>query len=295
MKRISKLLLVTVGLLSMMGCRMANRSRAQGKPVPAVRVALVQRTTVVRTVQLLGTLQGEQQVMVFPKFAGRVTEITRPEGSSVTAGEPIGYLVNDIPGMDYKPGPVLSPITGTVGKIYVEVGQTVNPATPFAAVASFASRLRFKAAVSDADLPFVRRGAKAELFFSSFPDTTFSGTVSQVSPMLDPMSRSATVEITVANPQGRLVPGMAGSARLVAEEKRDVLAIPLAALWTTDDSRVVVVANGTARFQPVTLGLRGDELVEVTSGLTLGEKVATIGKERIKDGEPVTVVEEEPK
>jgi len=285
MQRMLTLLLVVV----LVGCKGMKQGRAEGQSATAVRVELVRRATVTRTIQLLGTLQGERQVMVFSKVAGRVTEIVRPEGAAVAAGEAIGYVVNDVPGMDYQPGPVLTPISGIVGKVYVEVGQTVTPALPFAAVASFSERIKLKAAVSDADLPYIRRGAKATVSFSAVPDTTFIGTVSQVAPMLDPQSRSATVEITIANLRGRLIPGMAGMARITAEEKPNVLAIPLAALFTTDASRIVVVENNTAHFRTVTLGLRGDELVEVTGGLQEGERVATVGKERVKEGQAVTV------
>lgn len=84
-------------------------------------------------------------------------------------------------------------------------------------------------------------------------------------------------------------------ARLTVEQKDNCLAIPLNALFTTDESRVVVVENGIARFRNITIGIRGDEWVEVTSGLNPGDQVVTTGKERVSDGQQVTVVESEAK
>ncbi len=275
------------------GC--ADRKTEKTALPPAVQVAPCEIRTVSRSIQLLGILQGEQQVIVTSKITGRVTEIVKPEGSFVDVDEPIAYVVNDIPGVDYKPGPVRSPIAGIVGKIYVELGQLVSPTMPFAAIARFSERIKMKSAVSDADLPYIRRGAKATIHFSTFPETSFLGTVTQVSPMLDPQSRSATVEITIPNTRGKLVPGMAGMVRITVEEKPNVLSIPNSAIFTTDENKVVVVENGIARFRQITIGLRGDEWVEVTSGLQAGELVATLGKELTKDGENVTVVETEEK
>jgi membrane fusion protein (multidrug efflux system) len=280
-------------MVTLTGCGNMGTGKAAAAKKPAVTVAVVAvgRNAVTRSIQLLGTLEGEQQANAMPKFAGRVTEIVKREGSYVSAGDPIVSMVNDVPGMDYRPGPVVAPISGVVGKVYVQVGQAVSPAMPVAVVSNYASRIKVRAAVSDADLPYVRTGARAQVMVSAIPDRVFSGAVSQVTPMLDPMTRSATVEVLVPNSSRLLVPGMSASLKLTAEERRDVVAVPAAALFTDGNNRVVVVANGVARFRDIQTGLVGEELVEVVSGLEPGELVATTGKENVKDGEAVNPVE----
>lgn len=287
---ISKRTLIAVPLLLIAACG-PRKAAEREKVAPAVSVTKVERATVTRSVRLLGTVAGDQQAMVMSKIAGRVTEIVRPEGARVAAGDPILYVQNDIPGMDYKPGPVTAPVAGVVGKIYVEVGSTVSPAAPVAAVASFGSRVKVKAGISDAELGFARRGASATVLSSALPGEVFRATVSQVSPMLDPMSRSATVELTVASP-GRLVPGMTVSVRLAVEERVDVPAIPLTAIFSDGEPRVAVVEGGVARLRGIRPGLAGDKLVEVADGLAEGDLVITIGKERVTDGEKVNPVAE---
>lgn len=277
-------------LILPLACRMQH-SKQQARPVQTVAVITVQKATVRRTVQLLGTLEGEQQAMATSKVTGRVTQIVKREGSEVKEGEPIAYVINDIPGMDYKPGPVLAPISGTVGKVYVDVGQTVSPAAPVAVISNFSSMVKATALASDADMPFIKVGAPARIAVSALPDTTFVGKVSQVSPMVDPMSRSATAEISIPNPGRRLVPGMTVSVTLLAEERKDVVALPIAALFSDGSNRVVVVEEKTARYRSIVTGLVGDDMVEVTSGLNPGEKVATTGKERVREGETVNPVE----
>ena len=281
---------IAIALLA--GCGGAGgRGKEEERLVQSVEVHSVRLDTVVRTVQLLGTLQGDQQAMAMPKFAGRVTEVVKPEGSNVNEGDPIAYVVNDVPGMDFKPGPVTAPVSGTVGKVFVEVGQSVAPGMPVASVASYGERVRVKVNVSDQDLRFVRPGARGIVSVAAVSDTTFAGSVSRVTPVLDQTTRTATVELVVDNRGGRLVPGMAASVRLVLEQREDVVALPLTALFNDGSMRIAVLDGTTARFRPVELGLVGDRTVEAVSGVQSGEKVITVGKERVKDGDQVKPVE----
>ncbi len=282
---------LALALLAGCGPMGKGKGKAEEKQAVAVAVVTADTGTVIRSTNLVGTLVGEQQVTVMPKVAGRVTEIAKPEGSFVKAGDPILYIVNDIPGMDYKPGPVLSPISGVVGKVNVEVGQSAAPGMPVATVASYSDRIRVRAAVSDADLPYVKTGSTADVSVSAIPDQTFSGRVTQISPMVDAASRSATVEVTLSNSQHRLVPGMTASMRLVVEHHEHVVAVPLSALFSIDKTRAVTVDGTTAKFRTIQTGLVGDDMVEIVSGIKPGDKVATVGKERVQDGETVTPVE----
>jgi multidrug efflux pump subunit AcrA (membrane-fusion protein) len=283
--------MVALALFAGCGPTGKGKGKAEEKQAVAVAVVTADTGTVIRSTNLVGTLVGEQQVTVMPKVAGRVTEIARAEGSYVKAGDPILYIVNDIPGMDYKPGPVLSPISGVVGKVNVEVGQSAAPGMPVATVASYSDRIRVRAAVSDADLAYVKAGATADVSVSAIPDQVFSGHVTQISPMVDPASRSATVEVMLSNSQHRLVPGMTASVRLVVERREHVVAVPLSALFSTDKTRAVIIDGTTARSSPIQTGLVGDDLVEIVSGIQPGDKVATVGKERVQDGETVRPVE----
>ncbi len=283
--------LAAVAALAATSC--APSAGGQEKKLQSVAAATVRRQTVTRTVRLIGTVQGDRQATVMSKITGRVTEVVRAEGSSVSQGDPIVYIQNDLPGMDYKPGPVTAPVSGVVGKVHVDVGQTVAPGMPVATVADYSVRVRVRASVSDADLRFVRAGAAGRVTVSAFPDTSFAARVARVTPVLDQLSRSATVELVADNAGRRLVPGMACAVELVLEERADVVALPRSALFNSGTGQVAVLEGDTARFRPVVLGLAGDDAVEVISGVAEGERVITTGKERVEDGGAVRVVEGE--
>jgi len=292
MPRLRTIITGSIVLALFAGCGPMGKGRGKTeKEAATVAVETVAKDSVIRTTDLIGALQGSEQVSVSPKLAGRVTQIAKPEGSSVKTGDPIIYVVNDIPGMDYKPGPVLSPIDGVVGKVSVDVGQNVSPATSVATVASYSNQVKVLAPVSDCDLPFVKLGSTASVQISALPDQTFSGRVTKVTPIVDATSRAATVEITVPNSEHRLVPGMTAGVRLVLERRENVVVLPLAALFSTDQTKIIVVDGTTAHFRHIATGLVGDDKVEVVSGVNVGEKVATTGKERVEDGQTVKPIE----
>ncbi len=289
------LISITIGLvISTLSISCQNR---KGKNIETrinqtVAVITVGRHIVNRSVELFGSVYGDLQVTVSPKIAGQVIQIKKPEGSTVSQGDTILYILNDIPGMDYQPGPVLSPISGTVGKVNVEVGQNVSPATTIATISNYSNNVRVKAPISDQDLPYVKKGANAEISITALPGLVFQGRVSNVSTVVDQMSGSATVEITIPNLDHKLIPGMAASAKLTLEQKNDVIALPTAALFTDGSQKVLVVQDGVAHLKEVKLGLIGNDYAEVLSGLAGGEKVITVGKERVSDGDKVKTIEE---
>lgn len=263
------------------------------KTTHTVAVVQVNLNTVIRTVELFGSVFGDLQVTVYPKIMGRVTQIVKPEGSNVNQGDTILFILNDIPGMDYRPGPVLSPIAGVIGKIYVDIGQSAVQSMPVASVAEYSNNIKVKAPISDQDLAYVKKGARALVSVAAIANGTFEGKVTNVSSVIDPMSGSALVEITVPNLSKTLIPGMAADVRLVMEEKNNVTALPLVALFTDGFSKVLVVDNNNiARFREIKTGLIGNELVEIKSGINVGEKVITTGKERVGDGDAVTITGE---
>ena len=246
-------------------CKMQKGTRTENRITQTVAVVTVGRQTVNRSVDLFGSVYGDLQVNVNPKIAGRVTQIVKPEGSPIKQGDTILYVLNDIPGMDYQPGPVLSPISGIVGKVYVEVGQSVSPMSTVANISNYSNNVRVKAPISDQDLPYTKKGARAEITVTAMPGQVFYGTVTNLTTVVDQMSGSATVEITIPNQDKKLIPGMAASAKLTLEQKNDVIALPNAALFTDGSQKVLVVQDGIAHLKEVKLGLIGNDYAEVQS------------------------------
>ncbi len=131
------------------------------------------------------------------------------------------------------------------------------------------------AEVPEQDLALVQPGGRARLSFSAFPGRRFEGRVGYVYPTLKSETRSVPVRIELANPGLLLKPAMFAQVELAAGSGAVVLTVPDSAVIDSGTRRVVLVRRGEGRFEPreVTLGQRGDSLVEVLEGLRAGEEV----------------------
>jgi len=113
----------------------------------------------------------------------------------------------------------------------------------------------------------------AEIIFDSFTDETISGTIQSIAFAPKDGQSSTVYEVKLTfplNPKYRI--GMTADASFIVKNKQDVLAIPLAYLKTDTTKPYVIRKVENAKVKtPVTVGLEGDESVEITSGLAEGD------------------------
>ena len=129
--------------------------------------------------------------------------------------------------------------------------------------------------VFERDIAAVKAGLPAVVRIDAFPGRVFAGKVDYVYPTLDAATRTAQVRIELANPRGELRPAMYAQVELKVGAGETVLAVPLAAVIDGGVRQRVFVRVEAGRFEPreVTLGLRGDDYVEVKEGVKAGEPV----------------------
>jgi cobalt-zinc-cadmium efflux system membrane fusion protein len=129
--------------------------------------------------------------------------------------------------------------------------------------------------VYENDLASVRIGETADVRLNAYPDKTFTGTISNVSPILDPNLRTAKVRIEVRNP-GIMRPGMFGTATFHGQKKEKLAAVPTNAVLHLHDRDWVYVPAGGNNFRraEVKAGamLPGD-MQEIRSGIAPGQQV----------------------
>jgi RND family efflux transporter MFP subunit len=124
----------------------------------------------------------------------------------------------------------------------------------------------------------------------AFPARAFSGIVAYVSPAVDQATRTFAVEALVENADRVLKPGFFAKGVVRTHRDENVLAVPEDAISTLAGvSTVYAIEDGKARQQQVTLGARQDGLVEITSGLTGGETLATTNLSQLATGVAVRV------
>jgi HlyD family secretion protein len=130
---------------------------------------------------------------------------------------------------------IRAPVQGVVVSRQVDVGQTVAAslqAPILFTIAQDLTRMQVETSVDEADIGRVKLDDRATFTVDAFPGETFVGTVTQIRKAAQVVQNvvTYTVVVAVANPTGKLVPGMTANVRLVTAEKPSVLKIPNAAL-----------------------------------------------------------------
>jgi len=113
------------------------------------------------------------------------------------------------------------------------------------------SRVWIMCDVYENDLPTVRLGDKVDVRLNAYPSQTFTGTIGNVSPVLDPNLRTAKVRIEVHNPNGIMRVGMFGSATFHGQKKRKFTAVPSTAILHLHDHDWVYEPAGTNKFRRI--------------------------------------------
>jgi membrane fusion protein, multidrug efflux system len=169
---------------------------------------------------------------------------------------------------------VRSPLDGVVARRSVNVGDVVAPGAPLYQVID-PSSLRLEAAVPSTRVEALTIGAPVEFEVRGYPDRTFAGRITRISPQADAATRQIPILVDVANPQGKLLAGLFAQGRLVIESATG-LVIPSAAVDdSTGQPSVLRVRNNAIERVPVELGLRDPmtDRVLVARGLAAGDRV----------------------
>jgi RND family efflux transporter MFP subunit len=182
---------------------------------------------------------------------------------------------------------VTSPVNGYVGKRYVDPGAFVNQSNPVVSVVDI-SRVRLVANLVERDLRRVNVGDSAIAEVDAFPGEKFTGRVARVAPVLDPSTRTAEMEIELPNPGNRLRPGMYARVDLTVDQRARALVVPRNAVVDVEGRRGVFMAEGeAAKFVAVETGLQDATNVEITKGLSDGDRVITTGAAALRDGDRI--------
>lgn len=183
---------------------------------------------------------------------------------------------------------VRAPFDGYVLERSVELGDVVKSGSPLLSIASRESLVLVQ--VSEIDLAGIQTGDDVQLTAGG-PDGAAPGKVARIRPQIDPVTRTAAVEVRPAAGGPRLLPGMLVQATFVLARRDQVIAVPAeAVLVRPDGSRALfTVAGEVAALRQVSTGLEGGGWLEVVEGIQEGDLVVVQGQERLKDGAPVKV------
>ena len=195
-----------------------------------------------------------------------------------------------IAGVNLGHATLKAPIAGVVAAILVPAGQPVDGnATPVIEVAD-TRVLDLRAPVAAGQVGALAVGQAAELDVDGIG--TVAGQVEAIAPLVDSATNTVIVRIRIANSDGRLRGGLFARGAILGPS-HTALAVPRAALLPGEggsaNNVAVVGADGLVAHRTLTLGADAGALVEVTRGLTAGERVIVAGGYSLPDGTKVQV------
>jgi len=145
--------------------------------------------------------------------------------------------------------------------------------------------------VDEANLGNVWKGQSVSLTVPAFPGQTFSGTVSNVAPGVDPKTRTSVVRVQPQDDAGKLKPGMLASVSIVTATQSDALLVPREAVLGTPAANgtatLITLDGGHAQRTTVQLGLVNNTSVQISNGLADGQVVAVANANGLNNGDVV--------
>ena len=172
-----------------------------------------------------------------------------------------------------------APVSGVVAELGAREGMTVMAGAPLFRINSLAS-VWLNAEVPAAQSAALKPGQPVEARSSAYPGAVFKGRINALLPQVNQMTRTVVARVELANPEGRLVPGMFATVDLSPGAKKDRLLIPSEAVIQTGTRSVVVLALGEGKFKPadVQTGAETGGQTEILKGLEAGQKVVVSGQ-----------------
>jgi HlyD family secretion protein len=185
---------------------------------------------------------------------------------------------------------IRSPIDGVVTDRPLFAGEIAAAGQPIITVMDVSSLLA-KTHVSQAQAQKMHVGDKAEV---SAPGVNGAakGTVTLISPALDPGSTTVEVWIKVLNRDGVLKAGTPVKVKIAMKTIEDAIVVPTAAIVTDSAGKkqvMVIGADSTAHRRSVELGISQHDKTQITSGLRAGERVVSSGAYAMDDGTKVKI------
>ncbi len=174
--------------------------------------------------------------------------------------------------------PLRAPFEGRVIMRNITRGEVVDTDQKLFTVADL-SHVWVVGNVPEKDVRFIHKDQTVEVAAAAYPHQTFPGTITYISDVLDPATRTMRLRVTVENADRKLKPEMFATVRVYSTPSQDILSIPLSAVQTGPKGKVVFVRREADAFEmrTVKLGEESGDVVALLDGLQEGEPVVTKG------------------
>jgi len=221
-----------------------------------------------------------RKAVVSSRVAGRATTVVALPDMACDEGDELVWVESRQPG---DPPPVVrldAPMSGTIARVEVAVGQPVEPGDTLVEIYDLET-VEAVAAVPAHLAGRLRKGLVAQIRVPGFPETVFEAELNHLGLEADLAAGTVEAAFHVANPDGVLRPGLRADFSIVVSEREGVMSIPREAVQGEAWNRFVFIKDYELPHAfvktPVVLGQWNDRRVEVLEGILPGDEVVTKG------------------
>ena len=185
---------------------------------------------------------------------------------------------------------ITTPLSSFLNEISAKMGDYIGVGDPVAQILEI-DTVKAIIGVPESDVAAIFDLNEADIIIEALGKRRVKGNKIFLSRKPRTLSRLFDLELSVPNPDGRILPGMFARVELVKHVYEDAVALPLYAIITQEDERFVFIEKeGRVEKRRVTLGTLIDWQVHITSGLKAGERVVVVGHRLLDDGQAVEVI-----
>lgn len=256
--------------------------------VVSVTTQIAEKTTLHDYVATNGEVEAQSSIDVFPDVAGRIVSVNVSLGSHVSRGQIIAEVDPSTPGETYSYSAVYAPINGTITASPLKAGTKVTTSSTVTTIGDVAN-LQVTASIPERYVAVLKTGLKANITFEAYPNVVFTATVTRVSPVVDSTSRTKEVIMNFDKNDDRINAGMFAKVVLYTQDYKNAITMPSDSVVNKSDKlyAYVVKDDNTVEQREVTEGNSVDGVVQILSGINVGEKIVVEGMNVLADGSKI--------
>lgn len=235
MKRTMSIIMLMVLITMIFSCKKKEDAADNDKKeelkfayesIYAVNVKEVEKDSINNYLELNGDIKAKREIAVFPDVAGKLARINVKVGDYVVKNAVIAEIDPSRPGSTYSLSPVRAPVTGTITNLPTQIGSTVSFQSVIANIGSL-DQIEMITYVSEKYISYVKNGLPGIITVDAYgDDKTFSARVTQISPVVNPVTRMMEVKLNVTDPdKSGLKSGMFANVKIITEQKNNIIKI----------------------------------------------------------------------
>lgn len=217
--------------------------------------------------------------------------VSKQERDRATADQAVADANVRVAELELAKSSVRAPFSGVVDAVLTKQGEFADTGTPLVRLMQI-DRIKAVVGLPERLVPAFAEGDKVALTLDALPGRTFAGTIHWIATSGDRNTHTFRTEISIANTDGLIKPGMTVRARMVRNVFEEAIVVPIFTILSIKDGQYVFVEHdGVAELRLIEMGIYQGKNVQITKGLDAGDRVIVKGQRELSDGESVQIHE----